>query len=211
MKITKFAQSCIMIESKGKKILIDPGSLKSDEEIIQKWMHPDFILVTHKHYDHFDENAVSKIITNKTIIYATSETAKEYPNTKFEIVKERDEFNLGEVKAEAVKAVHGGGAVKEEVGYILAIEGKKLYHTGDTVSFTNNYNCNIICLPFNNKGFFLSPTEAALFAKSTGAETVIPIHFDNPDLPADKSKLKFELEKNKIKCKFLEIGESIEI
>lgn len=211
MKITKFAQSCIMIETEGKKILIDPGSINVNEEVISKWMHPDFILVTHKHYDHFDENSASKIITKKTIIYATSETAMEYPNTKFEIIKEGDKFDLGKVKVEAVKAVHGGGAVKEEVGYILNIEGKKIYHTGDTVSFPNNYKCNIICLPFNNKGFFLSPAEAALFAKSAGAEIVIPIHFDNPSLPADKEKFKSELEKNKVKYKFLEIGESIEI
>lgn len=27
MKITKFPQSCLLIETKGKKILIDPGTL----------------------------------------------------------------------------------------------------------------------------------------------------------------------------------------
>ena len=32
MKITKYPQSCLLIESKGKKILIDPGTLKYKEE-----------------------------------------------------------------------------------------------------------------------------------------------------------------------------------
>ena len=32
MKITKFPQSCLLIETKGKKILVDPGNLKYKEE-----------------------------------------------------------------------------------------------------------------------------------------------------------------------------------
>jgi len=31
MKITKFPQSCLLVETKGKKILIDPGTLKYKE------------------------------------------------------------------------------------------------------------------------------------------------------------------------------------
>jgi len=218
MKLTKFAQSCIMIESNEQKILIDPGAILLDEKTIQKWMHPDFILITHKHFDHFDENAIKKIISPKTIIYASSETAKEYPSTKFEIVKERDKFNLGKIKVEVVKAVHGhhalmpkGKEVREAIGYILEINGKKLYHTGDTISFPNEYKCNILFVPFNNHGVCMGPFEAALFAKETGAELIIPIHFDNEKLPGDKEKFKIELEKNKLNYKFLKIGESIEI
>lgn len=207
-----------MIESGGQKILIDPGAIALDDKTIQEWMHPDFILITHKHFDHFDEIAIKKISSNKTIIYASSETAQEYLNTKFQIIKEGDKLNLGKAKVEVVKAVHGhhalmpkGKEVLQAIGYILEIEGKKIYHTGDTISFPNDYKCNIIFVPFNNHGVCMSPFEAALFAKETGAELVIPIHFDNDKLPADKEKFKIELEKNKLKFKFLEIGESIEI
>jgi len=217
MKITKFAQSCIMIESEGQKILIDPGAIGLDKKTIQKWIHPDFILITHKHFDHFDENAVNKIVSNKTIIYASSETAKEYPNTKFEIIKKGNKFNLGKVKVEVVKGIHGhhalmpkGKEVKEAIGYILELEGKKLYHTGDTISFQNDYKCNILFVPFNNHGVCMGPFEAALFAKETNAELIIPIHQNNEKLPADIEKFKIELEKNKLNYKFLEIGESIE-
>ncbi len=32
MKITKFPQSCLLIETKGKKILVDAGNLKYKED-----------------------------------------------------------------------------------------------------------------------------------------------------------------------------------
>lgn len=52
MKITKFPQSCLLIETKGKKILIDPGTLKYKEEYFEIWNKVDTILITHKHSDH---------------------------------------------------------------------------------------------------------------------------------------------------------------
>ena len=46
MKITKYPQSCLLIETKGKKILIDPGALKYKEEYFEVWNSVDIILIT---------------------------------------------------------------------------------------------------------------------------------------------------------------------
>jgi len=218
MKLTKFAQSCFLLEDAGQKTLIDPGYIQVDEKAIQAWMHPDFILVTHKHQDHFDEESVKKILSPKTRIFATKETASFKPNTKFEILKEGEKITLGKVKVEVVRSIHGyhpglkgGKEVNEGVGFIIDTEKKKIYHTGDTICFNNNYKCNILLLPFNNHGVVMGPFEAAMFAKETGAELVIPIHYDNPALPADILRLEKELTKNSLTYKFLKIGESIEV
>jgi L-ascorbate metabolism protein UlaG (beta-lactamase superfamily) len=56
----------------------------------------------------------------------------------------------------------------------------------------------------------MSPFEAALFAKETNAELVIPIHYDNTKLPGDVKKMEEELKKNNLNYKFLKIGEIIE-
>lgn len=218
MKLTKFAQSCILLETKETKILIDPGFIQVNEKTIQAWMNPDFILVTHKHQDHFDESSVGKIISNKTKIYATKETATFYPNTKFEIIKEGQEILLGKIKVKAVKAIHGynpllkgGKEVTEGIGYILDNGKTKIYHTGDTICFENDYKADIILFPFNNHGVCMGIFEAALFVKETGARLAIPIHYDNPRYPADPIKMAEELTKNEIDSKILEIEESIEI
>ena len=52
MKITKFSQSCLLIEAEGKKILADPGTLKYKEEYFDTWNNVDIILIIHKHPDH---------------------------------------------------------------------------------------------------------------------------------------------------------------
>ncbi len=218
MKLTKFPQSCFLIEEESTKILIDPSALLLDEKIIQAWMKPDFILATHKHFDHFSEEVVQKILSPKTKIFTTKEVAAFYPNTKFEIVKEKDTLTLGKIKVEVVKAVHGyapmlkgGKEVNEGIGFILDNGKKRIYHTADTICFPNEYKCDVILLPFNNHGVCMSPFESALFAKETGAELVLPMHNDNPKLPGDAQKMKEELEKNNLKYKFLKNGESIEL
>jgi L-ascorbate metabolism protein UlaG (beta-lactamase superfamily) len=218
MKLTKFAQSCVLLEDNNTKILIDPGFILVDQKTINAWKEADYILITHKHADHFDEATVQKLISKKTKIYSTKETAEYYPNTKFEIIKEKDTFKLGNTKVEVVKAIHGytpmlkgGKEVNEAIGYILDNGKKKIYHTGDTISFQNDYKCNILLLPFNNHGVCMGPFEAALFAKETNAELIIPIHYDNSKLPGDVNKFEEELKKNGLNFKFLKIGESIEI
>jgi L-ascorbate metabolism protein UlaG (beta-lactamase superfamily) len=218
MKLTKYAQSCFLIKTETVKLLIDPGFIKMEENIILEWMNPDFILVTHKHQDHYSEADVEKIISIKTKIYASKETAAEYPKCKFEVIKENDILQLGDLTVEVVKSLHGynpllkgGKEVNEGLGLIISDGKTKIYHTGDTICFENDYKCDVILLPFNNHGVAMGPFEAALFAKETGAKLVIPMHYDNPKYPGDIEKLKEELRKNDLKYRFLNIGESIEL
>ena len=70
MKITKFPQSCLLIETKGKRILIDPGILKYKEEYFDIWNNVDIILITHKHPDHCNVEVLKKLNKNITI-YST--------------------------------------------------------------------------------------------------------------------------------------------
>jgi len=218
MKLTKFPQSCILLEDAKVKILIDPGVIGVTEEILAKWKNPDYIFVTHKHSDHFDEESVKKIVSNKTKIYSTKEVAEFYPNTTFQIVKVGDKVKAGEIAVEIVKAIHGytpllkgPKEVKDATGLILNLEKKRIYHTGDTICFKNEIKCDVILLPFNNHGVCMSPFESALFANETGATLTIPIHYDNAKLPGDIEKMKAELERKGINYKFLKSEESIEL
>ena len=61
MKIIKYPQSCLLVETKGKKILIDPGTLKYKEEYFDVWNNVDIILITHKHPDHCNTEILEKI------------------------------------------------------------------------------------------------------------------------------------------------------
>ena len=51
MKITKFGHCCLLIETKGKRVLTDPGSYTVEAH--SKITDIDYLLFTHEHQDHY--------------------------------------------------------------------------------------------------------------------------------------------------------------
>lgn len=214
MKLTKYPQACVLVETNGKKILVDPGCLDYDERFLEKWKEADIILLTHKHADHVHMPAIEKL---EGKIYTSKEVQEEYPELKAETVKEGDVIEEDGTKIEVVKAVHGympflkgGKEVLENIGFIIDGE-KRVYLTSDTICFPNEYKCDVVFVPVCNHGLVMGPFEAALFAKETGAELVIPYHYDNPKFPADMQKVKKEFEKQRLNYKVLAVEEQTEI
>ncbi len=218
MKITKFAQSCVLIETNGKKILIDPGSIQYEPSLLEKWRSIDLLLVTHKHFDHCNPEAIKELAKNpKVKFYTSQEVLDYYPDLKAEKVKEGDIINLGKIKIEVVRAVHGyipilkgEKEVNQNIGFIIQGD-KRIYITSDTICFKNDYKCDILIAPVTNYGIVMGPYETALFAKETGAKLVIPSHYDNPKYEVDLKKVQQIFDKEAINYKFLNIGESTEI
>lgn len=218
MQITKFAQSCFLIETNNKRILIDPGNIQYRKEYLnEQWANIDYVFITHKHGDHCHIEAI-KEIQKKSKVYSSSEVSATYADLDMKIVKEGEILKLDGIKVEVVKAIHGflphlvdDKAINENIGYIIDDGKKRLYHTSDTVCFANDYSCDIVCVPVCNHSLVMGPFAAAWFSKETGAEVAIPMHYDNPDYPMSLDDVKIEFDKREMKCEVLNIGESIEI
>ena len=217
MKITKFPQSCLLIETKGKKILIDPGNLKYKEEYFDIWNNVDIILITHKHPDHCNAEILEKLNKN-IIIYSTKEVAEANKSLKINIIKENDVIELDNIKIEVVHAIHGyqpllkgNKEVHENVGYIIDDGENRLYSTSDTICFKNDYKADILCTPVTWYGLTMSAFEASLYAKEVGATLTIPIHMDNPAFPPNFDFIKEMFDKYEVEYEILENDESIEI
>lgn len=217
MKITKYPQSCLLVETKGKKILIDPGTLKYKEEYFNVWNSVDIILITHKHPDHCNTEILEKINDNIKI-YSTQEVQDANKTLNINIIKENDIIELDDIKVEAVHAVHGyqpllkgGKEIYENVGYIIDDGENRLYTTSDTICFKNDYKADILCVPVTGYGLTMSAFEAALYAKEVGATLTIPIHMDNPAFPLDYKFIEEMFNKYEIEYEILENEESIEI
>lgn len=215
MKITKYPQSCLLVETNNKKILIDAGGLKYQEKFLDNWKTVDLVLITHKHGDHIKIDVLKEL--NKPI-YSTQEVQNTYPEIEFNIVKENDVLQFDNIKVEVVKAIHGynpnlkdGKEVFENVGYIIDAGSCRLYITSDTICFKNDYKADVVALPITAHGLTMSSYEASLFANELGAKLVLPIHMDNDTYPTDIEYMKVNFERFKINYKVLEIEETIEV
>lgn len=217
MKITKFPQSCLLLETKGKKILIDPGNLKYKEEYFPIWSNVDLILITHKHPDHCHAEVLEKL--GQTIkIYSTQEVQNAYQVLPINVVKENDVLELDTIKIEVVHAIHGyqpllkgGKEIYENVGYIIDDGQNRFYTTSDTICFQNEYKADILCVPVTGHGVTMSAFEAALYAKEVGAILTLPIHMDNPAFPPDFKFIEEMFDKYEVEYEILENDETIEI
>lgn len=217
MKITKFPQSCLLIETKGKKILVDPGNLKYKEEYFDIWNSVDVILITHKHSDHCNTEVLEKL--NKNIkIYSTKEVQDAYECLNINIIKENDVIKLDDITIEVVHAIHGyqpllKGAkeIHENVGYIIDDGKNRLYTTSDTICFKNDYKADILCIPVTGHGLTMSAFEAALYAKEVGAVLTLLIHMDNPAFPPDFKFIEEMFNKYEVECEILDNDETIEV
>lgn len=217
MKITKFPQSCLLIDTKGKKILIDPGTLKYKEEYFDIWNKVDVILITHKHPDHCNTEVLEKI-NDKIKIYSSEEVQDANKNLNISVVKENDIIELDDIKIEVVHAIHGyqpllkgDKEINENIGYIVDDGDNRLYTTSDTICFRNDYKADILCIPVTGHGLTMSAFEASLYAKEVGATLTIPIHMDNPSFPPDFEYIKEMFNKYEVEYEILENEETIEI
>lgn len=216
MKITKYPQSCLLIETKGKKILIDPGALKYKEEYFEVWNSVDIILITHKHPDHCNTEVLRKL--NKNIkMYSTREVQDANQILDINIIKENDKIKLEDITIEVVHAIHGyqpllkGKEIYENVGYIIDDGENRLYTTSDTICFKNDYKADVLFIPVTGHGLTMSAFEAALYSKEVGATLTIPVHMDNPAFPPDFKYIKEMFEKYEVEYEILDNDETIEI
>ena len=216
MKITKFPQSCLLVETKGRKILVDPGNLKYKDEYFDIWNSVDIVLITHKHPDHCYTDVIQKL-NKKIIIYSTNEVQSSNEGLNISVVKEDDVIKIDDIRIEVVHAIHGyqpllkGKEVNENVGYIIDDGENRLYSTSDTICFRNDYKASILCAPVTGHGLTMSAFETALYAKEVGATLTIPVHMDNPNFPPDFEYIKEMFEKYDVEYEILDNDETIEV
>ena len=125
--------SGVMIRTQTKTLLIDPTEIKA-----KSIQNVDAILLTHEHYDHFDQRLVSDIqkATNCKVI-ADPGTAKRLqlaiPADKIVAVKPGGEVKLDQVSIRAEKSNHTAEA---PVTFVITSEDDvKIFHTSDSLPF----------------------------------------------------------------------------
>jgi L-ascorbate metabolism protein UlaG (beta-lactamase superfamily) len=165
----------ILISTGSKNIYVDPWKLIKDQP------KSDLILITHPHYDHFSPDDINKIVRNDSVIIGPLDILKIKLGKKIEI-KPGQEINLNWVKIKAVPAYninkHFHPKGNNWCGYIIEIEGNKIYIAGDTdfIPEMKNIVADIVILPVGGT-YTMTAEEAANAVNTIKPKLAIPYHF----------------------------------
>jgi len=151
--------------------------------------HPqaDVVLVSHEHFDHCSPEDVERISGPATVIVANPGAAKELRGT-VRALRPGEQTVVGEVTIEAVPAYNvnkfrspGVPFHPQEaahVGYVVTVEGMRLYFAGDTDHIPEmvDLRCDVALLPVGGT-YTMDAEEAAQAAASIGPQVVVPMHW----------------------------------
>lgn len=174
------AQSSICITS-NKVIYFDPYLVKESRN------DADYIFITHPHRDHFSPKDIAKVIKNDTkIIYPKSiagvvKAAGLNINSIMEVVPGKF-YEIDEIKFETIVAYNNFKPLhlksKGWVGYIITIDGIRIFVCGDSDAnkYNENVNCDIALIPIGGLAT-MNPKAAAKLVNQINPKVAIPIHY----------------------------------
>ena len=202
-RITYMGHATFRVVTPGdEQIIIDPFLTNNPQtpEDMKQVGELDTMLITHGHYDHFED-----------VIPLAQETGA-MPVSNFEIfaylqskgiengmpLNKGGTAQVGGIKVVATHAIHSSSIAEEDgtivyagepAGYVLEFEsGFKLYHAGDTALFGDMqligeiYRPDLALLPIGDR-LVMGPLEAAHAIRLLGVRHVVPMHYSSDVMP----------------------------
>lgn len=196
-RVRWLGHSCLLIESDGQRLLVDPfltgnpaAAIKAEEAVA------DFILVSHGHGDHVgDTIAIAKrtgamVVTN----YEISEWFKSKGVAKVHGQQHGGGHNFAFGRVKLTLAFHGsalpdGSNGGNPCGFLFSFkDGKKVYDAADTGLFGDmkligEEGIDLAILPIGDN-YTMGPDDALRAVKLLQPKKVLPIHYNTFDLIA---------------------------
>jgi L-ascorbate metabolism protein UlaG (beta-lactamase superfamily) len=179
MKISKHIHSCILVEENNERILIDPGPFSFIEGLVkpEEFTGINAILITHKHGDHYDVNAIKEILENNSgaKVFANKVMVEELEKSEISAeVFESGEKKIGNFSVSALPAEHQPlpSPVPPNTAFLI---NSVFLHPGD--SFDKKIfdtKARILALPVAAP--WLNIMESLKFVSNYKPSEVIPIH-----------------------------------
>ncbi|MCQ5374965.1 MAG: MBL fold metallo-hydrolase [Candidatus Methanomethylicia archaeon] len=212
VKVKWLGHAAFQIKGKDKTVYIDlgEGAAPSDKA--------DLVLVTHSHWDHFDPKVIERVRKEGTVIIAPRDCIPKL-GAGARAVEPGDRLKVSDLE---VRAVHAYNVKRFRspgvpfhpkgfgVGYVLGIDGKSIYHAGDTdfiPEMKELKGVDVAILPTGDT-YTMNNQEAADAAITINPKIAIPMHRWNTD-PEEFRRI--VESRSGVTAKILRVGEELEL
>jgi L-ascorbate metabolism protein UlaG (beta-lactamase superfamily) len=173
LEFERIIQSSFRIKGGGLVVYIDPHRVSGGEKA-------DLILISHEHFDHLDPSAIATIQKEDTVIVANAPCARRLQD-KGNVVSIEEGQSVTE-KGVEIRAVPGYNSFHPRgfnIGFLFALEGKRIYHAGDTdrvPEMAELGTVDIALIPIGGT-YTMDEPQAAEAVTAIKPKTVIPMHY----------------------------------
>lgn len=181
MRVTRFPQSCLVVDVGDARIAIDPGSVVSANYALDDLGRLDAVLYTHRHPDHLDPQWARLLDERGVALYGNADV-------RALLVEEAEEpSRVTEVRPGSAFHVNGIEVCPHAVPHVELIDGTPgpantgyvidgtLLHPGDGVT-VDALQVPVVAAPI--AGPSISFRDAYRLVQAVNAQAVLPIHHD---------------------------------
>jgi L-ascorbate metabolism protein UlaG (beta-lactamase superfamily) len=211
VKITWLGHACFVLESEGKRLVVDPFLEGNDKAPVKPdKVEADFILLTHGHFDHVSDCAKIAKRTGATVIanFEVSQwVAKQgvsqdkavgmNPGGAMQQPFGRVKLTIAHHSSSMPDGSYGGVAC----GIVLTLSRKRLYFAGDTALFLDMKligaeGLDLAVLPIGDR-FTMGPEDSIEAIKLLNPKHVAPCHYNTwPEIAQDGSAWAAEVKRS---------------
>lgn len=180
--LTWLGHASFRLERGGAVVYFDPWEIAAEPH------DASLILISHPHFDHLDAASLAKLSNPGTQILTAQDCAAKLAETGItEGVRvmrpgEKIATKLQGVTVEAVPAYNTNKPhhpkEKEWLGFIVELDGVRLYHAGDTdfIPEMAGFKADVALLPVSGT-YVMTAEEAASAAKAIHPKVAVPMHY----------------------------------
>ena len=180
VQITRIGHSCLLVETRGARLLVDPGGFTPGWEELSGL---DAVFVTHEHPDHLDRDRLPALLERNPRARLITEpgVAGQLSGAVQRDVEALQAGATATVGAVTVGGLGGQHAVIHQdiprignVGLLFTADGEPtLFHPGDMID-TVPEGVDVLAVPLNAP--WCAAKETATFLRAVAAPAALPIH-----------------------------------
>ncbi len=212
MELQYLGHSGFRIVHEGVEIVIDPYFSRDDRrlddaEFDPRGLKPNFILITHEHFDHCDIPILKMLIQKHNPKVIGPPPVERKLREKIIKVQPGNKLDYEKFCVRVMPAFHDKSEFP--VGYLLDFNGLRVYHAGDTRydPSLEKVNTDVALLPIGGT-YTMDADEALKLVEGMSPRIVVPMHYNTfEEIRADP----FAMAQKDERVVVLKVGEALEV